>query len=258
MRARRMRHLARRAVFPCDSEVVSVADRATTTYCHRGSHCQTKQLESVHKGELARSVSKSAPPTATNVTGSRPFTESGASSPSTTNVNTTHTAVGIVTPGNSTPHTTDKPLLGRGEVEARLSDGVGLGPTPPGLLPDQRPTSSSQVWTGHGEIVLALDHRPWSVVRTYSPSMTTGPRGRHSTGQQHQAFIGGYRGEGCLGSGHDQRRQGPELEVPRILLSMHQPGGFRPHGWADLATGGGETVAELVGRHGSELLELPK
>ena len=39
---------------------------------------------------------------------------------------------------------------------------------------------------------------------------------------------------------------------------MHQPGGFRPHGWADLVTGGGETVAELVDRHGSELLELPK
>ena len=39
---------------------------------------------------------------------------------------------------------------------------------------------------------------------------------------------------------------------------MHQPGGFRPHGWADLATLCGETVAELVDRHGSELLELPK
>ena len=43
-----------------------------------------------------------------------------------------------------------------------------------------------------------------------------------------------------------------------ILFSMHQPRGFRPHGWADLATGGGETVAELVDRHGSELPELPR
>lgn len=37
-----------------------------------------------------------------------------------------------------------------------------------------------------------------------------------------------------------------------------QPRGFRLRGWADLVTGGGETVAELVDRHGSELLELPK
>ena len=43
-----------------------------------------------------------------------------------------------------------------------------------------------------------------------------------------------------------------------ILLSMHQPRGFRRRGWADLVIGGGETVAELVDRHGSELLELPK
>ena len=202
----------------------------------------------------------SAPPATTNVTGSRSLTDSGASSPSTTNINITHTAVGIAPSGNSTPHTTDKPL-GRGEVEARLSDGVGPGPTPPGTLPDQRPTSSSQVWIGHGEIVIALDHCPWSVVRTYSPNMTTGPRGgRRSTGQHRQALIGGYRGEGCLGAGHDPRRPGPELEVPRILFSTHQHqlGGFCPHGWAELATGGGETVAELVDRHGSELLELPE
>ena len=39
---------------------------------------------------------------------------------------------------------------------------------------------------------------------------------------------------------------------------MHQPRGFRPRGWADLVTGGGGTVAELVDLHGSELLELPK
>ena len=42
-----------------------------------------------------------------------------------------------------------------------------------------------------------------------------------------------------------------------ILLSMHQPRGYRPRGWADPVTGGGET-AELVDRYGSELPALPK
>ena len=54
------------------------------------------------------------------------------------------------------------------------------------------------------------------------------------------------------------RRQRPELEVARVPLSMHQPRGFRPRGWADLVTGAGETVAELVDRHGNELRELLK
>ena len=40
--------------------------------------------------------------------------------------------------------------------------------------------------------------------------------------------------------------------------SLHQPLGFRPRGWADLVAAGGETMAELVDRHGSELLELPR
>ena len=132
---------------------------------------------SVHKGELARSASKSAPPTTTNVTGLRSFTDNGASSPSTTNVTTTHTAVGITPSGDNTPHTTDD-ALSRRQVEARLSDVVGLGE--------------------------------------------------------------------------------PERGVPRKRLSMRQPDGLRTHGWADLATGCGETVAEHVDRHGSEYLELPK
>ena len=143
--------------------------RADTTADNTGVRPRLLEClrESVHKGELARSANKSAPPTTTNVTGSRSFTDSGASSPSTTNVTTTHRAVGIAPPGDSTPHTTDKPLC-RGAVEARLSDGVGL-------VPRQRTfylTKDRHIRTGHGEIVLALTHGPWSVVRTYSPSMT--------------------------------------------------------------------------------------
>ena len=40
--------------------------------------------------------------------------------------------------------------------------------------------------------------------------------------------------------------------------SLHQPRGFRPRGWADLVAVDDETLTELVDRHGSELLELPK
>ena len=50
----------------------------------------------------------------------------------------------------------------------------------------------------------------------------------------------------------------PDSRHEGILLSMNQPRGFRPLGWADPVTRGGETVAELVDGHGSKLLELPK
>ena len=141
-----------------------------------------------HKGELDRSVSKCAAPTTTSMTGSHSFTHSGASSPTTTKVNTTHTAVGIATPGDSTPHTTDEPLR-RGELEAHLSDGVDLAPRQQGFYL----TKDRQIRTSHGEIVLAQDHGPWSVVRTYGPSMAAGAPEKAGVRPEHDAHSMGTR-----------------------------------------------------------------
>ena len=67
-------------------------------------------MGSVYKGELATNASQSAPPSAMNVTGARPVTNTGAISPSTTNVSTTHTAVGIAPLGGIVHHAKDVPL----------------------------------------------------------------------------------------------------------------------------------------------------
>ena len=70
----------------------------------------------------------SAPPATTNVTGSRSFTDSGASSPSTTNVNITHTAVGIASLGDNTPREGCAAGPSEGRSKLTLSDGIGLDP----------------------------------------------------------------------------------------------------------------------------------
>ena len=80
----------------------------------------------VHKGELDRSVSKSAVPTTTNMAGSRSFTHSGASSPSTTNVNTTPTAVSIATAEDSTPQMTDTAQHDYKSKEATIRPGSNI------------------------------------------------------------------------------------------------------------------------------------
>ena len=93
--------------------------------CGRSGGCPWDPL---YKGELATNASQSAPPSTMNVFGARPVTNTGAISPSTTNVSTTHTAVGIA-PLGIVHHAKDVPLgRVRGGRSSTLSDGIGLDP----------------------------------------------------------------------------------------------------------------------------------
>ena len=87
---------------PSGAPVLSGLERALQR-TNAGVRLYGVPARSVYKGELATNASQSAPPSAMNVTGARPVTNTGAISPSTTNVSTTQYSRRHSTPGDSTP-----------------------------------------------------------------------------------------------------------------------------------------------------------